>query len=287
MEKRADGTRAGAARAAEIMAAGGVLVLSGAGLSTDSGIPDYRGPLSSRRKSRPTRHSEFLRSPDARRRYWSRSTIGWPMVRDARPNDGHRAVAQLERRGLVRAVLTQNVDGLHLAAGSQEVLELHGSLYDVRCLACGEYESRDALQHRLLELNPGWPGLSGEMAPDGDVELPPGAEESFRVAACSRCGGPLKPEVVFFGDSVPEPRVARAWSMLERASSLLVLGSSLHVFSGYRFVRGAAERGMPILIINDGETRGDRHAQVKLAGRIDAHLPVLLRHLGVPVAFQP
>jgi NAD-dependent SIR2 family protein deacetylase len=265
--------------AAEILGRGGVLVLSGAGVSTDSGIPDYRGPESSRRKRAPTKHKEFVKLPEARRRYWARSSIGWPMVRSAEPNRGHRALAELERQGPVRSLITQNVDGLHQAAGSGNVLELHGSLYDVRCLDCGMYESRDSVQQRITELNPGWPGTNGEIAPDGDVELPPGAEEAFRVPACRRCGGVLKPEVVFFGDSVPRERVDRAWSMYAAASSLLVVGSSLAVYSGYRFVRAAAKEGKPVIIINDGETRGDRHAVVKLEGRIAEILPALAARL--------
>ena len=235
--------------AEEIIAAGEVLVLTGAGISTDSGIPDYRSPASRRRKRNPTKHREFLHQPEARRRYWARSTVG---------------------------VLTQNVDGLHQAAGSRRVLELHGSLHDVCCLDCGEYETREAVHRRLLQMNPGWPGLEGEMAPDGDVDLPSGAEETFSVAACSRCGGVLKPEVVFFGDSVPRERVERAWEMVAAAASILVAGSSLSVFSGYRFVREAARQGKPIVIINDGETRGDPHAAVKLEGRIAELLPQLV-----------
>lgn len=268
-------TEAALQQAAELLAAGRVVVLSGAGISTDSGIPDYRGPVSRTKERNPTKHREFVTQEAARRRYWARSSIGWPLVREAQPNLGHRALAELEEAGVVRGIITQNVDGLHQAAGSVNVLELHGSLYEVSCLSCGARESRDSVQRRLLELNPGWPGLRGELAPDGDVELRPGAEGGFVLPVCTRCGGTIKPVVVFFGDSVPGERVERAWAMWEDAATLLVVGSSLAVYSGYRFVRAAAREGKPVVIINDGETRGDTHAAVKISERISTALPRL------------
>jgi NAD-dependent SIR2 family protein deacetylase len=284
----------------EILCSGRVLVLSGAGLSTDSGIPDYRGPETRKRKTAPIQHQDFVASPEVRRRYWARSSLGWPTVRDAEPNSGHHFLAELAGKGLVTGVITQNVDGLHQAAGSTQVLELHGSLYDVRCLSCEGHESREAVQQRILRLNPGWPGVlegrsresSGhatvqgqahggggetvrERAPDGDVELPQELEASFRVPSCTRCDGILKPDVVFFGDSVPKDRVKQAWRLLEESASVLVIGSSLTVFSGYRFVREAAKQGKPIIIINNGATRGDVHATVKIDQRIGDVLPLL------------
>ena len=260
---------------ADIVSAGDVLVLSGAGISTDSGIPDYRGPETIKRKRKPIQHRDFVNLPEARRSYWARSSIGWPMVRDAVPNSGHRALADLESCGFVCGVITQNVDGLHQAAGSSDVLELHGSLYDVCCLACGAREARESVQRRLFDLNPRWSAMSSEIAPDGDVELPAELEKSFRIPACKECGGIIKPEVVFFGDSVPGEKVELAWRMYEESASLLVAGSSLTVFSGYRFVRAAARDEKPIIIVNAGDTRGDAHATIKSDARIGEVLPVL------------
>jgi NAD-dependent deacetylase sirtuin 4 len=245
-----------------------VLVLSGAGISTESGIPDYRGPDSARRKGSPITYQEFVKSAAARRRYWARSFLGWPAMRSKRPNAGHRAVARLEDAGVVRGLLTQNVDGLHQASGSRRVLELHGALAWVRCLHCGRLESRDSLQRRLERLNPDFAAHRAVMAPDGDAELEAGVEEGFRPAGCRGCGGTLKPDVVFFGENVPRPRVTRSWTMLDRAEVLLVLGSSLTVRSGYRYVVAAAEGGKPVAIVNDGPTRGDGEATLRLDGRL-------------------
>lgn len=253
------------------------LVLGGAGLSTESGIPDYRGP-ERRDPPTPMRFGQFVGSEAARRRYWARSFIGWARVAEARPNAGHRALAQLEAAGRLGGLITQNVDGLHQAAGSQGVLELHGSLAAVRCLGCGALSSRRLLQARLRALNPLAPTRTGTSAPDGDAELPGSLadlEAHFVVPACSRCGGVLKPDVVFFGENVPKPRVARAYGLLERADVLLVAGSSLTVFSGYRFVVAAAKAGKPVVILNQGETRGDKDATLKLEGRLGVLLPAL------------
>jgi NAD-dependent SIR2 family protein deacetylase len=249
------------------------LVLSGAGMSTDSGIPDYRGPDAAPRA--PMRYQTFLRDDAARRRYWARSSVGWPVTARARPNAAHAAVARLERRGVVAGVLTQNVDGLHQQAGSRRVLELHGSLAAVICLDCGVRSARAVLQERMRRANPAFHAEADDVAPDGDVEIPDALTRDFVVPACASCGGTLKPDVVFFGENVPKPRVQRAWRMLDAAEALLVLGSSLTVYSGYRFVRRAREQGKPVAIVNDGPTRGDADARVRSHGRLGEVLPAL------------
>ncbi len=251
-------------------------VLTGAGISTESGIPDYRGPSTKHRPRRPVQHREFVNEPHARARYWARSALGWPRFRAFEPNAAHAALARLEAGGAVHGLVTQNVDRLHTKAGSRRVLELHGSLYQVRCLSCGSSESRDGLQTRLLAANPGIVSWSFELAPDGDADLPAEALEGFTVPPCLRCGGVLKPDVVFFGDNVPAPRVAEAFALLEACDAVLVVGSSLHVWSGYRFVRAAAEAGKPIAIVNLGETRGDVHATLKVDARAGDVLPALV-----------
>jgi NAD-dependent deacetylase sirtuin 4 len=260
-----------------------VMALTGAGCSTESGIPDYRGPDSSRRTRTPILYQEFARDPLARRRYWARSAIGWRRVAGARPNAGHRALAWMEESGLVRGIVTQNVDGLHQAAGSHRVVELHGNLAEVVCLSCGATGRREDLQRRLLDLNPGW-GTAAELrwqagdtdsAPDGDVDLASGLERDFQVSACLRCRGVLKPDVVFFGENVPKERVEGAWALLDEADVLLVAGSSLTVYSGYRFVLGAAEKDVPVGIVNLGSTRGDEIARVRVHGRTGEVLPAL------------
>lgn len=238
------------------------VALTGAGISTESGIPDYRGPETARRARRPMRFADFVRGSDARARYWSRSMAGWPRVEAALPNAGHRALARLERHGLLRATITQNVDRLHHKAGHQRVIELHGSLHEVACLRCGHREHRGGLQQRLQRVNPGV--HSGELNPDGDAEVAAGVAERFRVLGCLRCGGALKPDVVFFGENVPRTRVIAAYDQVERAGAMLVIGTSLTVFSGYRFVKRAAERGIPIVIVNLGPTRGDALATARL-----------------------
>jgi NAD-dependent SIR2 family protein deacetylase len=265
--------------ALQLLSSESCFILTGAGMSTDSGIPDYRGPESIKKKRNPIQHKEFVGQEEARRRYWARSSIGWPLVRDAAPNNGHFALAEIERMGGVSGIVTQNVDGLHQAAGSRDVVELHGSLYDVRCLSCGRHESRESVQQRLFRLNPEWSAQSDEIAPDGDVELPEGLEQRFRVPSCRHCGGVLKPDVVFFGDTVPKERVEEAWRRYYAAGCVFVVGSSLTVFSGYRFVKAAAKEGKPVLIVNGGPTRGDAEADVKIDGRIAEVLTRLLRGL--------
>ncbi|MFO0650322.1 MAG: NAD-dependent protein deacetylase [Polyangiales bacterium] len=248
-----------------------VVALTGAGVSTDSGIPDYRGPDGVMRHAPPVQYQDFVRSEARRKRYWARSVVGWPRFSRAAPNEAHRALAAMEARGALRGVITQNVDGLHGAAGSARVIELHGALSRVRCLACGAVESRDSLQNRLIALNPWVTRVHADVAPDGDSEVAREVEARFVVAPCETCGGMLKPDVVFFGENVPKPVVDDAWRLFDEAAVLLVLGTSLTVFSGYRFVLRAAERGVDVAIINRGATRGDEVARVKLdAGVADA-----------------
>lgn len=252
-----------------------VFVLTGAGISTESGIPDYRGPQTKLKPRRPVQHRDFVNEASARARYWARSALGWPRFRAFEPCAAHVALARLEDRGVVGALITQNVDRLHTKAGSRRVLELHGSLYQVRCLSCGSAEHRDGLQERLLAANPSAASWSFTLAPDGDADIPAEALEAFVVPGCLKCGGVLKPDVVFFGDNVPAPRVAEAFALLRACDSVLVVGSSLHVWSGYRFVLAAAEAGMPIAILNLGETRGDAHATLRVDAKAGDVLPAL------------
>ncbi len=252
-------------------------MLTGAGCSTESGIPDYRGQGS--RPRHPIQIREFTRDPAARRRYWARSVVGFARFAGARPNPAHLAIAALEHAGLTSGLITQNVDGLHGAAGSRRMVELHGALSRVVCLDCGAVETRAALQRLLLDANPGWDRLQGTLAPDGDAELDPALVETFRVVACARCDGVLKPHVVLFGENVPRPTVDAAWGMLDAADALLVVGSSLAVFSGYRFVREAARRNLPVAIVNQGPTRGDSVAAVRVEGRAGDVLPRLVATL--------
>jgi NAD+-dependent protein deacetylase sirtuin 4 len=264
------------ARLAALLEGRRATALVGAGLSTDSGIPDYRG--AGRAPRNPIQHFAFVRHEHVRRRYWARSLHGWQRIAAAEPNAGHRALAALEAANRVNGVITQNVDGLHQRAASRRVLELHGSLWRVRCLGCGALQSRVALQERMAALNPGWPSPAARdvsAAPDGDADLHGEVLAAFVVPACDACGGVLKPDVVFFGDNVAPAPLAEAWSMLDDAEMLLVLGSSLTVWSGYRFVRKAAERGLPIAIVNLGPTRGDALADVRIDEPLGDVLPWL------------
>lgn len=267
---------------AEMMRGKRVVALTGAGVSTESGIPDYRGPDTPPRKRPPIQHREFVDHEAIRRRYWARSLLGWPRFSAAQPNAGHRALAALEQAGHLVGLITQNVDGLHQAAGSQRVVELHGALARVRCLACGAITDRHRLQQRLVAANPTWQARAADVQvqPDGDADLPDELVADFALAPCETCGGTLMPDVVFFGGSVPRETLDAAWETFDRADVLLVVGSSLTVFSGYRFVRRAAERSIPVAILNRGATRGDPHAAllvdepagralVSLASRLD------------------
>jgi NAD-dependent SIR2 family protein deacetylase len=255
-------------------------VLSGAGLSTESGIPDYRGPSGqARRTGQPMTYQEFTGSAQARQRYWARSHLGWRHITGASPNAGHRAVAALERAGLVSGIITQNVDGLHQAAGAASVTELHGSLHRVVCLSCWSRSSREELDARLRAANPLWTADAGlAVNPDGDVAL----EETsgFTVADCLACGGLLKPDVVFFGENVPKPRVESCFSLVSSSSALVVLGSSLTVMSGLRYVRRASSLGIPVVIVNQGATRGDSLATATLDAPLGSTLTALAQELG-------
>jgi NAD-dependent SIR2 family protein deacetylase len=257
-----------------------VVVLSGAGLSTDSGIPDYRGPSGSARRSTPMTYQTFTRDPIARRRYWARSHLGWRTIGQARPNEGHRAVARMQRQGALDGIVTQNVDGLHQAAGAESVVELHGGLDRTVCLGCGDVAGRADLDERLRAANPGFGPRSGEVNPDGDAELSDAELDGFVMVDCLACGdGPLKPDVVFFGETVPRDRVERCFDLVDGAGSLLVVGSSLTVMSGYRFVLRAAKLGIPVAIVNVGPTRGDAKADVRVDAPLGAVLPALARRL--------
>jgi NAD-dependent SIR2 family protein deacetylase len=247
------------------LADGGVVVLSGAGLSTESGIPDYRGPSgAAQRRHAPMTYQAFVRDPVARRRYWARSHLGWQHMAAARPNSGHRAVSRLEAAGVVTGVITQNVDGLHQAAGSRSVIDLHGRLDRVVCLTCGAFSGRRRLDERLSAANVDWHGQALVMNPDGDVDMAEAHLDAFTLVDCEACGGVLKPDVVYFGENVPRQRVEQAYAWVDAASVLLVLGSSLHVFSGRRFVMRAAGAGIPVVIVNQGPTRGDDVATLKI-----------------------
>lgn len=266
-------------RLVQLMRGRRVVVLTGAGISTDSGIPDYRGPETRRRARNPIQYRAFISDPEARMRYWARSSIGWQRIAEAQPNAGHRALAALEQAGIVTGIITQNVDRLHHAAGSQRVVELHGALGEVSCLDCGTLEARTSLQQRLLNANPGWAAQPATFAPDGDADLAPERTRSFQVPACQTCAGVLKPNVVFFGESVPRTRVDAAWALFDQADLLLVAGSSLTVYSGYRFVRKAAQANKPVVILNLGPTRGDREATLRFDVPLSAILPRLARAL--------
>ncbi|TDB96578.1 NAD-dependent protein deacetylase [Micromonospora fluostatini] len=261
---------------AGLVAAGQVVVLSGAGLSTESGIPDYRGPSGVAHRHTPMTYQTFTGDPAARRRYWARSHLGWRLVARSAPNAGHQAVARLQRAGLVTGIITQNVDGLHGAAGSDRVVELHGRLDRVVCLDCGDRTGRDDLDRRLRAANPGFVARAGAVNPDGDVELGDAQVAEFRTVDCGACGtGMLKPDVVFFGETVPAPRVASCFDLVGRARAVLVLGSSLTVMSGRRFVIRAAKLGIPVGIVNQGPTRGDGYAHARLDAPLGVALPAL------------
>jgi NAD-dependent SIR2 family protein deacetylase len=270
----------GLAELADLVGDGEVLVLSGAGLSTDSGIPDYRGATGSLRRHTPMTWQTFRRDPAGRHRYWARSFVGWRQMRQARPNVGHRAVADLQAAGLLSGVITQNVDGLHQAAGARDVVELHGGLDRTICLQCGDVASRAGLDERLRAANPDFGPRAGEVNPDGDAELPDEVLDGFVMVDCLACGGgPLKPDVVFFGETVPRDRVDQCFRLLEECGTLLVLGSSLTVMSGYRFVLRAAELGIPVGVVNLGATRGDAKVDVKVDAPLAEVLPELVARL--------
>ena len=273
-------TALGARALADLVATGDVVVLSGAGISTESGIPDYRGPSGATlRRHAPMTYQAFTGDPVARRRYWARSHIGWQLMRTATPNDGHRAVAALEEQGLVIGTITQNVDGLHQVAGSREVVDLHGRLDRVVCLSCRATVSRAHVRERLDAVNAEWRATVTAVNPDGDVDLPDADLDGFVVVDCETCGGLLKPDAVYFGESVPVDRVTASYGLVDRARLLLVLGTSLHVFSGRRFVVRASNAGIPVAIVNDGPTRGDDIAVLKLDEPLGRTLNAVLDQL--------
>jgi NAD-dependent SIR2 family protein deacetylase len=253
-------------RLCDLLSRAGVMVLTGAGVSTESGIPDYRDELGQWKRPQPMGFREFTGSEAARQRYWARSMLGFGPLQEAQPNAAHRALAECEHRGLTSGIVTQNVDGLHQAAGARRVIDLHGRIDQVACLGCGARRSRLTMQEELMAQNPDWVGREAVTAPDGDAD--PGAADysGFRVPACRACGGVLKPDVVFFGENVPRDRVERAMSELGSARALLVIGSSLMVFSGYRFVRAAQQLGLPIAVLNRGRTRADELAALRVDG---------------------
>ena len=263
-----------------------LFVLTGAGCSTESGIPDYRDAEGNwKRSARPMSLQAFMGDEGARRRYWTRSLIGWPRLEAARPNDAHHALAHLQRQNRIEGLVTQNVDGLHEAAGSREVIDLHGRLDTVRCMGCERRSRRDEHQRTMLQQNPHWAARLAERAeqltvspqqPDGDVELAAVDSENFVIPACAACGGILKPDVVFFGESVPPARVEAARGHLRRADAMLVVGSSLMLYSGYRFAQDAAGLGKPIAAINLGRTRADELLGLKIARPCAAALAFVL-----------
>jgi NAD-dependent SIR2 family protein deacetylase len=250
-----------------------LFVLTGAGCSTGSGIPDYRDADGGWKRDRPVTFQAFVGDAATRRRYWARSLVGWRRFSRARPNDTHRALARLDS---IELLVTQNVDRLHQAGGSRRVLDLHGRLDRVRCMDCERRLPRDEMQRALLSLNPSWTHLDAPDAPDGDADLKGFDFSSFRVPPCPDCGGLLKPDVVFFGENVPRDRVAAAMASLERADAMLIVGSSLMVYSGYRFARAAALTGKPIAAVNLGRTRADELLSLKVAMPCSTALEFLL-----------
>jgi len=252
-----------------------LFVLTGAGCSTASGIPDYRDAAGEWKRRQPITYQDFVTHDRSRQRYWARSLAGFRRLRTARPNDAHHALAALERRGHVAGLVTQNVDGLHQAAGSQEVIDLHGRIDTVRCLACGRRSSREHLQVELERRNPAFAALEAVEAPDGDADLDGVPFDQFDIPACDQCHGMLKPDVVFFGEGVPPERVQTAMATIEVSDGMLVIGSSLMVYSGYRFVKAMAEAGKPIAAVNLGRTRADDLLTLKITDECAAALRVI------------
>ncbi|WP_295853822.1 NAD-dependent protein deacetylase [Tardiphaga sp.] len=253
-----------------------LFVLTGAGCSTHSGIPDYRDAEGNWKRTQPVTFQAFMGNEATRQRYWARSLIGWQRFGRARPNDAHRALVRLEQMGKCEVLLTQNVDRLHQNAGSSGVIDLHGRLDTVRCMGCERKMLREDLQHELGRLNPGWLALDALDAPDGDAELDSVDFSSFKLPACAGCGGILKPDVVFFGETVPRERVDTALAHLGKADGMLIVGSSLMVYSGFRFVQAAARAGLPIAAINMGRTRADEVLTFKVDDRCETALAFLL-----------
>ncbi|MDR6161607.1 NAD-dependent protein deacetylase [Pseudomonas fluorescens] len=264
----------------QAMAEDKFLVLTGAGISTPSGIPDYRDSDGVRRGRQPMMYQEFLSAPESRRRYWARAMLGWPRVRQARPNAAHQALATLQQRGRISDLITQNVDTLHDQAGSHDVIELHGSLHRVLCLDCGQRSPRDEIQRQMEAENPYLSGVDAVQAPDGDTLLDPAFEARFQVPQCPHCAGErMKPDVVFFGENVAQATAARAMAAAENAAGLLVVGSSLMAYSAFRLCRVIAERGKPLMAINLGKTRADELLDLKIEGSCEVLLPWIVEKL--------
>lgn len=249
-----------------------IAVITGAGVSTQSGIPDYRDANGEWKRSPPVQYADFVHHEATRKRYWARSFTGWPMFVAAQPNAAHVALAELERRGKVAALVTQNVDRLHQRAGSRNVIDLHGRLDVVRCLACNDRTPRDSFQARLRDANPTWRESAAPIAPDGDADVEGRDFDAFNVPACAVCGGVLKPDVVFYGEAVPRTVTDAAFAAIEAADGVLVAGSSLMVWSSFRLVRAAVQRGVPVVAVNHGHTRADD----LLAFKVDAECGAVL-----------
>ena len=261
-----------------------LLVITGAGCSTDSGIPDYRDGDGRWKRGQPVFYQHFVSDRHARQRYWARSMLGWRCFRDAQPNATHQALAELETAGYVQQLVTQNVDGLHQRAGSHRVIDLHGRLDTVACLDCGDRFSRAELQETLEHLNPEFTARTAAALPDGDADLDRDDFNQLEIPACTRCRGVLKPDVVFFGESVPGARVEQVHRALQEAAAVLVVGSSLAVYSAYRFCLAAGEAGQAIAAINLGRTRADDQLSLKIAGSCGEILPALVRRLASATA---
>lgn len=257
-----------------------ILVITGAGCSTGSGIPAYRDGDGQWRRRQPIFYQDFVRDERVRRRYWARSFFGWPRIQTAQPNAGHQALVRLQKSGHISGLITQNVDGLHQSAGHNDVIELHGGLKRVRCLACGRMSERQALQRRLNALNPDCTAEVYGINPDGDAELDDRAGQHFQMAHCENCDGVLKPDVVFFGESVPASITEQAMRQLDRCQALLVAGSSLVVWSGFRLAREAARRGLPVVAVNQGRTRADDLLEFKVDMDCGSVLSVVAEAVG-------
>lgn len=261
-----------------LMSKPNIVVLTGAGISTESGIPDYRSAgvgLYARSNHKPVQHMEFVKSPGIRQRYWARNFVGWPTFSSTEPNATHHALARFEREGRIQGIVTQNVDRLHTKAGAKNVVELHGSGYVVKCLACEYRIGRHEFQDILNTINPEFKDAPDMVRPDGDVEIPLDYIESFKIPSCPDCGGNLKPEIVFFGDNVPKDRLHKVAEMIYTSDGLLVLGSSLMVFSGYRMVLQNKDLGLPVVIVTIGETRADHLADIKISAKCGDVIPKL------------
>jgi NAD-dependent SIR2 family protein deacetylase len=257
-----------------------LLVLTGAGCSTQAGIPDYRDANGAWKRDEPMRYQVFVADALARKRYWARSMLGWQTMRNARPTAAHRALANLEQAGRIQLLVTQNVDGLHNAAGSSNVVDLHGRIDMVCCMACGARSPRQAMQDALVGRNPQWLAMEARSAPDGDADLEVQDFSAFEVPSCGLCGGMLKPDVVFFGESVPRERVAAVRTALAQADAMLVAGSSLMVYSGYRFVEEAVAAGKAVAVVNLGRTRADSVLTLKVEHEVGNTLQELVSRLG-------